>query len=559
MFLYSLKNSLYIFFLGAIFLTFSLYSVTNATEDKLTLNKTEDEKLEIVFKSKTSDLCWIIPKIEKGEKTDLSVEQEDKKETEIRQFSERSDDSIKFTKFFHESYSSYNEKIDFLRSSLTNKLIKLSKLVVKRDNWNKERCEIKKGIGILQKLRQPIEGWGPQPWDSLEINIYNFRSNYKYFTTDQKSVIGSEIIWKYNKLQLIKKKLKREVNLEEISCALERNKDDIHTLILKEYFDINETRSVFDVLPFLYNLKYLNLEQFGVDNSGAAKIAELLKNTKNLLKLKLLPSTHGPSLFQSGGLHDIFEALITNQSLTEIDLTCCCSGRDNISLFLKDDVYKVLKFNKFLKIIKLANGDCHEDRIMEELSLGLKENKILDELDLSNNAISCEGLKYIRDALKVNTTLKILNLATHYFPEQEYWKGVLEILNLRPFLTGLNIGFIAGYLFDDDLNKESLIPLKDICLSLESNMYLKCLDISTDASACPVGSEFSRFDVDTSLIEELLKRNTIIHVSLDFPTPLIEELLKRNEMFNKIRPKLLSFLKGAGTANRIQNIFFNFQ
>ena len=124
---------------------------------------------------------------------------------------------------------------------------------------------------------------------------------------------------------------------------------------------------------------YLHINH--ITEKGARCITEVLRTTRALRKLDLLSNPIG-----SKGLQSIAEAMITNTSLVELKLSDC-------SLSVTEE-----------------NGPI--------LTRMLQRNKTLRKLDLSwNSCLSDHQASIIINGLKVNTTLKTLNLARCNFTD----------------------------------------------------------------------------------------------------------------------------------------------
>ena len=141
-------------------------------------------------------------------------------------------------------------------------------------------------------------------------------------------------------------------------------------------------------------------------DEGIMYVAELLSETDIVSKLTLGHTLSGNRI-ESRGLHLLSQALITNKSLTELDLSNCSF---QITSENGPTLEEMLKCNSSLKSLLFRNTHM-SDAGMLYIANGLTANKAITALRLYNCGITSTGAQYIGDALASNNSLHLLNIA----------------------------------------------------------------------------------------------------------------------------------------------------
>ena len=143
----------------------------------------------------------------------------------------------------------------------------------------------------------------------------------------------------------------------------------------------------------------MNLSNNDIHEEGAHHIAELLTNTIVIYKLNLSGNHVGAE-----GLKSLCGALVTNTSLTELDLSLC-------SIVVSENdgpvLTEMLRRNNTLQVLNLSwniltESACHY------IATGLKDNTSLRELDLSDCELNDLGVESLSTGL--NDYIEVLRL-----------------------------------------------------------------------------------------------------------------------------------------------------
>ena len=104
-------------------------------------------------------------------------------------------------------------------------------------------------------------------------------------------------------------------------------------------------------------------------------------------------------------------------------------------------IFKSLEHNKSLSTLA-ANRKNLSDEDLEELCLALTSNSYLEKLELEYNRLTCHGLKYLKDLLAVNRSLKHLSLEGNNLCSENDDSGLqalCEALHTNDTLLFLNL------------------------------------------------------------------------------------------------------------------------
>lgn len=155
---------------------------------------------------------------------------------------------------------------------------------------------------------------------------------------------------------------------------------------------------------------YLPRNRFGV--SGVQAMVPFLMNSSKLIELDL-----GHNNIQSEGFHAVYRAL--RGSPINL-LHCGWCGVENLDL---DGDY----IPKRLQHLGLSGNNINSEGCRELTKLLLNEDCILETLGLRENNIDDEGVAILVDALRMNTSLKVITLDEN---ERITMKGKASMLKL---------------------------------------------------------------------------------------------------------------------------------
>ena len=115
------------------------------------------------------------------------------------------------------------------------------------------------------------------------------------------------------------------------------------------------------------------------------------------------------------------------------------------------------------------SGNVFGDRGVESLSKSLPNLRVLEELLLDSNRISCDGIVILLDVIKGIHTLRVLSLECNTISD----RGVKELAAVLPYLSALEKLLLAYNLITEHGMEElapSLVALPQLeCLSIKGN------------------------------------------------------------------------------------------
>lgn len=307
--------------------------------------------------------------------------------------------------------------------------------------------------------------------------------------------------------------------------------------------DNNITYNIVDLIDGLKNnntLTNLNLSKNNLQDDNIYILAEILKNNNTLQKINL-----SDNFISDNGFTFIINALVNNSSIVSLNL----SYNNIIDLIL--DQYPLLdnfRKNKSLQELRLSHNMLTTDGIIV-LSEILKYNSSLLTLDLSINKITANQLNYLTDALKVNKTLTELILTRNLIKDDGFYqiinilkenilkdlwissneitdiniKYLCEVLKINSSLRSLDLSF-------NNLTDISIYYLADI---LEDNETLEYLDLSNNKITCnALIKMFEALESNSSLkffginkvstinnnLFECVKKTLTLNIALEFLT-----------------------------------------
>ena len=150
----------------------------------------------------------------------------------------------------------------------------------------------------------------------------------------------------------------------------------------------------------------LELAGNSLTDEGIVYLSELLAETDVVSKLTLGHTLSGNRI-ESRGLHLISQALVTNKSLTELDLSNCSF---QITPENGPVLEKMLQSNSSLKSLLFRNTNVGDAGVVY-VAKGFTANRGITALRLYNCGITSTGAQYIGEALATNNALHVLNIA----------------------------------------------------------------------------------------------------------------------------------------------------
>ena len=253
---------------------------------------------------------------------------------------------------------------------------------------------------------------------------------------------------------------------DEIKLLFEKKCEDIDVNIRLELFDRFN-----DFISKRCVNRIIDLSECNLSINSITALKYILKHNKNEKKEKIDKCSRlilGKNNIGDKGVEILSDFLLDNKSIVYLDLSS-----NDIRIKGADILFKTLTHNISIISLNLSSLDgINRNRICSEgckyLTNLLKENKFLNELNLSGNSIKNEGLKYIFEGLNNNFSLSILILGNNEIDE----KGIANFNIIQ-----------KCNLIKLDLKENSIknIGLKILgkCLTSSTLMTLKQLNISS--------------------------------------------------------------------------------
>lgn len=175
----------------------------------------------------------------------------------------------------------------------------------------------------------------------------------------------------------------------------------------------------------------LNLSHTCIESPQLISISNSLISNSTLTSLNLNNNPH----IGVKGIKALCDMLLTNNSITELNLEKCNIGSDCLK-----SISIVLKTNSTLTSLNLSNNSeiNYKKTGMQLLCRSLKINNSLTSLNLSNNSIRDDYIKMISEMLKINTTICELNLERNFLYKESY-QSICDALKVNSTLTNLNL------------------------------------------------------------------------------------------------------------------------
>lgn len=212
-----------------------------------------------------------------------------------------------------------------------------------------------------------------------------------------------------------------------------------------------------EAIKYSTKVRSLNLSNNNIGNKVSDILTEAIKANNRITKLVLSYNKLGDGFAES-----LSKILVRNKTIAILDLShnqISESGADSLSKALKDNntlnkLYlsynqikedgaqsigeDLLANNQVIAIEYLdLSGNHIGDRGVNHISKGIKNNKTITELHLSNNQIKNNGdFPSLNDALKGENTIKVLNLSNNQI-QDEGAKSIGEAVQKNKSITEL--------------------------------------------------------------------------------------------------------------------------
>lgn len=231
--------------------------------------------------------------------------------------------------------------------------------------------------------------------------------------------------------------------------------------------------------------------QVGIEANNMLVLQKMLLENNTLQELDL-----SENLISSTGLVYLAIGMTRNSAIRKLSLRCCSMAitEDN-GPFLE----RMLRENRALKELNLETnsiGACglrymaaglRCNTVLEKVSLrncGLEDkeynrqlllemfqqNTTVEQLDLSDNLLTDEGIVAIGVGLKSNVRLKVLNLQKSYVASDKAWRQFLLCLRENKHLTQLNMWYSICQEAEElnEARRQQKLPL----LEINGHIYL---------------------------------------------------------------------------------------
>ena len=201
-----------------------------------------------------------------------------------------------------------------------------------------------------------------------------------------------------------------------------------------------------------------DMESNDIHDEGAAYIAKVLQSSHVMNSLDLHHNKIG-----GRGLQSICQALITNTSLVELNLSTC-------KLVISEEngpvVSEMLQRNKTLEVLKLSDNPDISDTGIFYIAEGLQKNTSLNTLEMSH--INEKGGKALATAIATNTSLRWNELYLYNLEiTEDSGPSWVDMLQQNTYLESISIS----------LSPPSDIGLSFIAEGLQKHTSLKTLHL----------------------------------------------------------------------------------
>lgn len=267
----------------------------------------------------------------------------------------------------------------------------------------------------------------------------------------------------------------------------------------------------------------LNIGCSRFDNQGLKYLGEELKiNTT----LKILDMSYSCLCNNNPiGIKYLYEAIKVNNCLTKLDLSKLVHDSQQLSDDFCKELGEILKINKSIRVLILKENSINKSSL-KHLCGGLIMNNSLTDLDLGGNLIGHS--KHFGNYLKINTSLKHLNLKWNWQSQESVVNSLCDALKVNCTLKSLDLDF--SNIHD--------MQITNLCESLKINKSLEEISLNNNkiTSVKPI-IEMLKYNI-------VLKEISLINNSVDNFKEQVFIKLSRNKKIQKIIIKVIIFLIG---------------
>ena len=272
-------------------------------------------------------------------------------------------------------------------------------------------------------------------------------------------------------LELIKAKCS-DIGIEVKDHMLSKFKDYCNSKCKNRIVDLTENYLGLNSVRFLGTILYnsnriarLNLSKNNLGDMGAEMLVNSLRNSYSLISLNI--SSNGIT-FKGG--EAVFKKLINQQSLLDFNISTLEGSNKNRNRLTSSgikDIIEYLKNNFLIEFLNISGNSLKNEGFIL-LCKGLNENQSLNTLKISQNEIEekgiIQGLKYIKLSI---SKLAILDISKNKIMDE----GLISLTNQLKFfpnLYSLNLSF-CGFEFKG---------FEHLMKTLQYNRKLEILNVS---------------------------------------------------------------------------------
>ena len=304
----------------------------------------------------------------------------------------------------------------------------------------------------------------------------------------------------------------------------------LNTTLMKLDISCNElldegAAAISDNLKINNVLLELNISKNGITNVGAAKIAEALQSNASLTKLDI--SNNKLSI---KGASAISDCLKINKTLQELNISSAVLSTNNRAsneeAFINFSPSNTLQYD-IINIFHVNKLDISNNTICSAvISSCIKNNKFLQDLNVSENQITSDGARSIAEAIAVNSKLRRLDISKNYINSE----GLMCLLTINnSVLQFLNITY-------NNVMISECIHIVDFIRTLPfpPEVYLSCNEITLSQGNL----------IAVTLLRSINSDGTISDILEDtWSFDKISSLVYRADFFSNCLKSRLFFLK----------------
>jgi Ran GTPase-activating protein (RanGAP) involved in mRNA processing and transport len=257
--------------------------------------------------------------------------------------------------------------------------------------------------------------------------------------------------------------------------VFERFEDNLMKRCVNRKFNLSDlnigpfaAKAVKNILFSNSNIAVLNMSKNQIGDEGALRIAEYLESGTLKTEMNNTARSDADSILDESSKQS---STFRERSLTSSDLICLNLSENKISSVGASAIFKALKFNEHLISLNLGNTDTNSRNVMgPKASKYLKEllisNQVLTFLDVRYNNLGDQGMFQISQGLRKNRVLMQLSISQNQ-------------------ITSFGIDFLTEAL---SCNKESALVDLDISANQFGNKGIEYLVHYMKSKDCKLNS-----------------------------------------------------------------------